>query len=110
MDLCTCHSGPLSWCPTYRDRNVLTMAALPTVDGAVVGPDGIPHEPWVSADGMSYDLSECAVDCPGWHEGAVVPAPMPGVCGVCGGNFEDGDLVAKMPLPLYGYPYSHAVC
>jgi hypothetical protein len=109
MDLCQCHGGPLSWCPTYRAA-VITMAPLPTVDGAQVGPDGLPHEPWVSEDGMQYDLTECATDCPGWHEGAVVPAPMPGVCGVCGGNFEDGDLVAKMPLPLYGYPYAHAVC
>jgi hypothetical protein len=25
VDLCQCHGGPLSWCPTYRDRNVLTL-------------------------------------------------------------------------------------
>jgi hypothetical protein len=31
VDLCNCHGGPLSWCPTYRDRNVTT------VDGPDVG-------------------------------------------------------------------------
>lgn len=35
VDLCLCHGGPLSWCPTYRDRNVLT----------VDGPDaGVVHQ------------------------------------------------------------------
>lgn len=110
MDLCICHSQPLTWCPERRGRAVVTVAPLPTVDGAVVGPDGIPHEPWVSADGMSYDLTECATDCPGWHEGTVVPAPLDGMCAVCGRSYQLGELVAKMPLPAYGLHYAHACC
>lgn len=110
IDLCSCHGQPLTWCPHLKGRAVVTVAPLPTVDGAVVGPDGIPHEPWVSADGMSYDLTECATDCPGWHEGTVVQVDRGGNCGICGDTYFPGEQVVKLPLPAYGFPYSHAIC
>lgn len=55
VDLCQCHGGPLSWCPTYRDRkSVVNVHAGIFEDAAVPAADrlrsaGVPsrllHEP-----------------------------------------------------------------
>jgi hypothetical protein len=80
VDLCQCHGGPLSWCPTYRDRNV-TTASGPTI--SYLG------EPPVGEVFQTYHASEC---------------------GICGGPIVVGEQVVRLPAPTWARDMAHALC
>lgn len=42
------------------------------------------------------------------HE--VCPAPVDGLCGICGRGYEAAETVAVLPAPTWGYPYAHERC
>jgi hypothetical protein len=110
IDRCLCHGKPAAWCPGaagFTSEQLLSGDTLGKYGPMPeIGPDDRPHRGTASPGG-GY---ECDADCPGWHDGVIVPAPGSGVCAVCGGQYGPADLVAKMPLPCWGAPYAHEVC
>lgn len=111
MNLCSCHGQPLTWCPRHKGRpvvDILTLQHPAQGTGALppIGPDDVPHRGTAFLDGTYV----CDRDCPGWHAGTVVQVDRGGNCGICGDTYFPGEQVVKLPLPAYGFPYSHAIC
>lgn len=94
IDLCSCHGQPLTWCPEFKDRRVITLA---------------PGERIItqSEAGRYRPLLE-ELNKP--EPGVVFQTYHPSECGICGGPIVIGEQVIRLPAPTWSKDMAHALC